>query len=134
MESIKIPDLKNELDTNDYIYTKNKKGHVQSLGFNIKNLFIDNDLPILEKHDDYVIPVGIHLFIPKEETPDECNKINEEENVVPVDIYDKLLALHKKNMIQPLKETKHNIPIKKTHTKKKQLKKKHSRGTRKHLK
>lgn len=134
MESIEIPDLKNELDTNDYIYTKNKKGDVQSLGFNIKNLFIDNDLPILEKHNDYVIPVGIHLFIPKEDTPDECNEINEEENVVPGDIYDKLLALHKKNMVQPLKATKDTTSTTKNTTKKKKLKKKHSRGTRKNLK
>tara|TARA_B110000467_G_C17971791_1_gene290528 strand:- start:98 stop:481 length:384 start_codon:yes stop_codon:yes gene_type:complete len=127
MESIAIPDLKDELDTNDYIYTKNKKGDVQSLGFNIKNLFIDNNLPILEKHNDYIIPVGIHLFIPKEDNYDEYNKIDEEDNVVPVDIYDKLLDLHKKNIIQPCKETKNN-------SKKNKRKKKHSRGTRKKLK
>ena len=127
MESIAIPDLKDELDTNDYIYTKNKKGDVQSLGFNIKNLFIDNNLPILEKHNDYIIPVGIHLFIPKEDNYDEYNKIDEEDNVVPVDIYDKLLDLHKKNIIQPRKETKNN-------SKKNKRKKKHSRGTRKKLK
>jgi hypothetical protein len=127
MESIAIPDLKDELDTNDYIYTKNKKGDVQSLGFNIKNLFIDNNLPILEKHNDYIIPVGIHLFIPKEDNYDEYNKIDAEDNVVPVDIYDKLLDLHKKNIIQPRKETKNN-------SKKNKRKKKHSRGTRKKLK
>lgn len=127
MEHIIIPDLKSELDTGDYIYTKNKKGDVESLGFKLNNLFMNHDIPILEKNTDYVLPVGIHLFIPNEEN-DIDSEIREEENVIDDDIYEKLLSLHKKNMLATSKKKKNN------NTKKKKLKKTHSRGTRKNLK
>ena len=127
MEHIIIPDLKSELDTCDYIYTKNKKGDVESLGFKLNNLFMNHDIPILEKNTDYVLPVGIHLFIPNEEY-DIDSEITEEENVIDDDIYEKLLSLHKKNMLTTSQKKKNN------NTKKKKLKKKHSRGTRKNLK
>jgi len=129
MEHIIIPDLKSELDTSDYIYTKNKKGDVESLGFKLNNLFMNHDIPILEKNTDYILPVGIHLFIPnQEEEQYNDNEITEEENVIDDDIYEKLLSLHKKNMLATSKKKKTN------NTKKKKLKKKHSRGTRKNLK
>ena len=124
MEHVIIPDLKSELDTNDYIYTKNKKGDVESLGFKLNNLFMNNDIPILEKIDNYVVPAGIHLFIPYEDYQTN-DSISEEENVIDDDIYEKLLNLHKNNMLDSNNKKKHSG------TKKRKLKKNKSRGTRK---
>ena len=133
MESFSIPDLKNELDQNDYIYTKNKKGDVESLGFNIKNLFLQNDIPILEKHNGLITPAGLHLFIPSNVDTRLDNNIKDEnitteDNVIPEDIYEQLLNLHKRSITKPY------VVKKKPCTKRKKLKKKHSRGTRRRKK
>ena len=129
MESFVIPDLKPELETCDYIYTKNKKGDVQSLGFNIKNLFLQNDIPILEKHNGLITPAGLHIFIPPNvDTNIEDENITTEDNVIPEDIYERLLNLHKRNITKPF------VVKKKPCTKKNKLKKKHSRGTRRRKK
>ena len=134
MESFVIPDLKPELETCDYIYTKNKKGDVQSLGFNIKNLFLQNDIPILEKHNGLITPAGLHIFIPpNKDTIEEDEKITDEDNVIPIDIYEKLLNLHKKNMYNNKNITGEKQSKKNNSTKKNKRKKKHSRGTRKKL-
>lgn len=95
------------MESSDFVYTKSEDGKIQSNGYTIENMFLENDIPLVKrggkkgKHQGggifnvstLAVPFGLYLM--QRASIPESKYIKEEQKVEFMDesLYDKLVNL-----------------------------------------
>ena len=117
------------METSDFVYTKDENGKIQSNGYTIENMFLENNIPLVKKGkkgkqqgggifnvSTLAVPFGLYLM--QRASIPESKYIKEEQQVEFMDesLYDKLV-----NLVSPNKDKN---TLKKPKTKKVRFSKK----------
>lgn len=100
------------METSDFVYTKDENGKIQSNGYTIENMFLENDIPLVKKGkkgkqqggsifnvSTLAVPFGLYLM--QRASIPESKYVKEEQQVEFMDesLYDKLV-----NLVSPNKD------------------------------